>query len=338
MVISIPAIKKYPSSAKKQPLFQRPAIKAQPTPSQVVFGCNASDFPQFQGIPHGLKTLSTKSANKIRFGVSKDDYKGPPVFISPDYLGEFLRVHNGQVPQTENLEHQLMISEFQRVLNAKESSASRRDPMRVFLKYNNIPVYGAVHDGMANEIRTRAQLLVSAMKKTGIKKPIRFLVNSPGGSIYSLYSIMDTMDALKKAGITVETYCVGMAASAASVIMANGSQGHRYMTPRSTIMIHQPLSGTQGPVSNMERDLNRAKKMKEELTQFYEQTTKMPPKKLREVLEIDYYMDSEESLQYGFVDKIASQFPVLELKSEDSESICALGKEKPSEDPNQTEQ
>lgn len=98
--------------------------------------------------------------------------------------------------------------------------------------------------------------------------PITIYINSPGGAVYSGNSIIDTMDLIKSSGCIIKTICCGMCASYGAVILTNGSAGHRCALKRSTIMIHQPLSGVEGQASDIEivaLEVNRVKKVLSEV-------------------------------------------------------------------------
>ncbi len=132
-------------------------------------------------------------------------------------------------------------------------------------------------------------------------KPIKMYINSPGGVITSMWSIIDTMNIIKS---EVHTICVGMAASAASLTLANGAKGHRYILPHAKVMIHQPLGGAQGQATDMEITVKEILKTKEILTKFMSDATGQKPEKVSSDMERDYWLDANEALEYGVVDKI----------------------------------
>jgi ATP-dependent Clp protease, protease subunit len=132
-------------------------------------------------------------------------------------------------------------------------------------------------------------------------KPIKMYINSPGGVITSMWSIIDTMNIIKS---EVHTICVGMAASAASLTLANGAKGHRSILQHAKVMIHQPLGGAQGQATDMEITVKEILKTKEVLTKFMSDATGQPIDKVSIDMERDYWLDAEEALKYGLVDKI----------------------------------
>lgn len=153
------------------------------------------------------------------------------------------------------------------------------------------------NDGMASIIV--AQLLyLDSLDKT---KPITMYINSPGGVITSMWSIIDTMNLIKS---EVHTVCVGMAASAASLTLANGQKGHRYILPHAKVMIHQPMGGMQGQATEMEIAVKEIIKTKQILSEFISNKTGQDIEKVKLDMERDYYMDAKESIDYSIVDKI----------------------------------
>jgi len=144
-----------------------------------------------------------------------------------------------------------------------------------------------------------AQLLYLQSEDAG--KDITMYINSPGGSVVSMWSIIDTMNLIKP---DVSTVCVGMAASAASLVLANGAKGKRYALPNAEIMIHQPLGGARGQASDIEIQAKSIIKTKILLHKFMAEKTGQPVKKIEKDMDRDYFLDAKEALDYGIVDKI----------------------------------
>jgi len=157
-----------------------------------------------------------------------------------------------------------------------------------------------IDDNLASAVV--AQLLFLASEDP--TKDITIYVNSPGGSMTSMWSIIDTMNLIKP---DVSTVCVGMAASAASTIMAAGHKGKRFILPHAEIMIHQPLGGARGQISDMEIAVNHGKKVKKEMIEFMAQRTGQTEEKIEKDIDRDNYMDAKISLAYGIVDKIIGE-------------------------------
>jgi len=132
-------------------------------------------------------------------------------------------------------------------------------------------------------------------------KDITMYVNSPGGSVVSMWSIIDTMNLIKP---DISTVCIGMAASAASLVMANGAKGKRFILPNAHIMIHQPLGGAQGQASDIEISAKQILKTKDDLHKFMAAKTGQKLDKISKDMDRDYFLDAQESVDYGIVDKI----------------------------------
>jgi len=158
----------------------------------------------------------------------------------------------------------------------------------------------AINDNLASVIV--AQLLY--LQSEDIHKDITMYINSPGGSVVSMWSIIDTMNLIKP---KVSTICLGLAASAASVILANGEKGKRAILPHAEVMIHQPLGGVQGQASDIIITAEHILRSKNELTKFLAQKTGQPIDKMEKDMDRDFYMSAQESLEYGIVDKIIDQ-------------------------------
>ena len=132
-------------------------------------------------------------------------------------------------------------------------------------------------------------------------KDITMYINSPGGSVTAMWSIIDTMNSIKP---DVSTVCIGMAASAASLTLANGAKGKRFILPNAEVMIHQPSFGTQGMVSDVEIAYKHGARTKERLHSFMVEKTGQDLERITKDMDRDYYMSAEESLDYGVIDKI----------------------------------
>lgn len=156
---------------------------------------------------------------------------------------------------------------------------------------------GEVNDEMANIIV--GQLLF--LQAEDPNADITLYINSPGGSITSGMAIYDTMNYIK---CDVNTVVVGMAASMAAFLSSAGTKGKRYALPNSEIMIHQPLGGAQGQVTEMEISLNRIMKMKEKLNKILAANSNHTIKRVAKDTERDYFMSADEALEYGLIDKI----------------------------------
>lgn len=256
----------------------------------------------------------------------------PFAYIHPDFMDEYIQATSGQRVRPRNLNDQIMLTQIANISNIfgfpdGDGHSRTQDAIeRIILKNNFILIDDVVTDEMATDVRMRTQLLASAMKKTGIVKPVHFIVNSPGGSIIAMDSILDSMDRLKNTEIegkkiVVSTICDGFAASAASVILANGSPGHRYTSPRSRVMIHQPIGFAHGQETDIAIEAKLIKRMKEQILDFFAKVTKVPREELAQIMERDYWMESNECIEKGFVDEAYNSFPTQELEESDLDGL-----------------
>jgi ATP-dependent Clp protease, protease subunit len=152
-------------------------------------------------------------------------------------------------------------------------------------------------DDMASSIVS--QLLYLASEDS--TKDITMYINSGGGSVTSMWSIIDTMNLIKP---DVSTICIGMAASAASLTLANGAKGKRYILPHAEVMIHQPSGGASGMASDIEIKAKHIIRTKNLLHEFMSEKTGQTIKKLEKDMDRDTFLSAQEAVHYGIVDKI----------------------------------
>lgn len=130
---------------------------------------------------------------------------------------------------------------------------------------------------------------------------ISIYINSPGGSVTAGMAIYDTMNFIKS---DVSTICVGMAASMGAFLLSSGKKGKRYCLPNSEVMIHQPLGGAQGQATEIKIAAERILKLKDKVNKLLSINTNQDIKKIESDTERDNFMNSEEALKYGLIDKI----------------------------------
>lgn len=135
------------------------------------------------------------------------------------------------------------------------------------------------------------------------KKDIYFYINSPGGSVYDAMAIYDTMQYVSN---DIQTVGIGVQASAAAFLLSSGTKGKRVILPNSTVMIHQPSSGTRGKVTDMEIDLKESLRIKHRLNEIMAKNTGQTVKRIQDDMERDYWMTADEAKKYGVVDKIVT--------------------------------
>ncbi|MBU2103753.1 ATP-dependent Clp endopeptidase proteolytic subunit ClpP [Patescibacteria group bacterium] len=156
---------------------------------------------------------------------------------------------------------------------------------------------GGIDDDMANLII--AQLLF--LESEDPKKDISLYVNSPGGSVTAGLAILDTMNHVKP---DVSTVCVGMAASAAAVILAAGAKGKRYALPNAEVMIHQPWGGAQGQATDIEITAKHILATRDRLNKILAKASGQPLAKIEKDVDRDYFMMADEAKKYGLVDQV----------------------------------
>jgi len=154
-----------------------------------------------------------------------------------------------------------------------------------------------IDDNAANTII--AQLLF--LEANEPDKDIFIYINSPGGSVSSTIAIYDTIQYIKS---DVSTICIGMAASGAALLLTSGAKGKRFALPNSRIMIHQPLGGAQGQVTDIEIQTKELKRIKKTINEIITLHTGQPFEKIEKDTERDYYLTAQESKDYGIVDEV----------------------------------
>ncbi len=154
-----------------------------------------------------------------------------------------------------------------------------------------------IEDGMANAII--AQLLF--LESENAKEDIKMYINSPGGSVTSALAIYDTMQYVKP---DIRTICIGMAASAAAILLAAGKSGKRMALPNSEVMIHQVLGGAEGQATDVDIHARHILATRDRLNQILAKHTKQKVSKIALDTERDHFMSADEACNYGIVDKV----------------------------------
>lgn len=144
-----------------------------------------------------------------------------------------------------------------------------------------------------------AQLLFLEAEDT--EKDISFYINSPGGSVTAGLAIYDTIQYIKP---DVSTICIGMAASMGAFLLAAGAKGKRFALPNAEIMIHQPMGGISGQAEDMRIHAEHILKTREKLNAILSQRTGQPLERIRLDTDRDNFMNPQEALTYGIIDKV----------------------------------
>lgn len=168
------------------------------------------------------------------------------------------------------------------------------------LKDRIIFLEGEVTDQSAALVK--AQLLF--LESEDPKSDIWLYINSPGGSVTAGMGIYDTMNLVKP---DVATVCTGLAASMGSFLLSSGAKGKRYVLPNAEVMIHQPLGGVQGQVTDMAITMARMEKLKARLTRIMAENCGKQPDEIAPDMERDHWLDAEEAVAYGLADSVLSR-------------------------------
>ena len=170
------------------------------------------------------------------------------------------------------------------------------------LKERIIFLTGQVYDGVASLIC--AQLLF--LESENPNKDISFYINSPGGVVSAALAMYDTMQYIRS---PVSTVCVGMAASAGSLLLTAGAKGKRYALPNARIMVHQPSGGAQGQATDIEIQAKEILYTRRLLNDIYVKHTGQPVEAIERKLERDTYMSATEAREFGLIDEVVVRRP-----------------------------
>ncbi len=164
---------------------------------------------------------------------------------------------------------------------------------------------GEIHYGNANEIVMKLLYLQSENRR----KDIHFYINSPGGSVTATLAIYDTMQMMS---CDIATYCVGEACSGAAVLLVGGTKGKRYCLPNSRVMMHQPMGGVGGQVSDIEIQAAEMFRYRDVLNEIISKHSGQSVEKIAKDTDRDFFLGAEEAKEYGLVDDMLTKPPVEE--------------------------
>jgi len=170
------------------------------------------------------------------------------------------------------------------------------------LKERIIFLTGQVYDGVASLIC--AQLLF--LESENPNKDISFYINSPGGVVSAALAMYDTMQYIRS---PVSTVCIGMAASAGSLLLTAGAKGKRYALPNARIMVHQPSGGAQGQATDIDIQAKEILYTRRQLNNIYVHHTGQPVEAIERKLERDTYMSAVEAREFGLIDEVVDRRP-----------------------------
>jgi ATP-dependent Clp protease, protease subunit len=170
------------------------------------------------------------------------------------------------------------------------------------LKERVIFITGPIEDYGASLIT--AQLLF--LEAENPKKEIHMYINSPGGLVTAGMAIYDTMQYVRP---PVQTFCIGQAASAASLLLCAGKKGDRFALPNARIMVHQPSASYYGQAADIARHAQEIVKLKRRLNEIYAKHTGQTVEAIEKMLDRDTYMTAEEAKNFGLLDQVMTRRP-----------------------------
>ncbi len=170
------------------------------------------------------------------------------------------------------------------------------------LKERVIFITGPIEDYGASLIT--AQLLF--LEAENPKKEVHMYINSPGGVVTAGLAIYDTMQLIRP---PVQTFCVGQAASAASLLLMAGKKGERFALPNSRVLVHQPSASYYGQAADIARHAEEVVKLKHRLNEIYAKHTGRTVAEIERALDRDTYMTAEEAKAFGLIDQIMARRP-----------------------------
>ncbi len=170
------------------------------------------------------------------------------------------------------------------------------------LKERVIFITGPIEDYGASLIT--AQLLF--LEAENPKKDVHMYINSPGGVVTAGLAIYDTMQLIRP---PIQTFCVGQAASAASLLLMAGKKGERFALPNSRVLVHQPSASYYGQAADIARHAEEVVKLKHRLNEIYARHTGRTVAEIERALDRDTYMTAEEAKTFGIIDQIMARRP-----------------------------
>ncbi len=179
----------------------------------------------------------------------------------------------------------------------KEKTGKIQDLIdKKFLEERSVFLWGQVDDKSAKHVIDRLMYLDMINNDE-----IKLYINSPGGYVTSGFAMYDTIKSLKS---PVSTICTGLAASMGSILLSVGEKGRRFIQPHAKVMIHQPSGGARGQASNIEIQAAEILKTKELSARILAKNCGQDYEKVMKDFNRDYWMDAQESLEYGIIDDI----------------------------------
>ena len=159
---------------------------------------------------------------------------------------------------------------------------------------------------IGNEVANTVMAQLLYLDREDPDRDISLYINSPGGSVYAMLAMYDTMRLIRP---DISTICVGEAASGAAVLLAAGQPGKRYALPSATVLIHQPWSGAEGQASDIDIAAREILRLQDKVRQIISEHTGQPYDKVARDTDRDYYMTSDDAREYGLIDEVLTGGP-----------------------------
>jgi ATP-dependent Clp protease protease subunit len=200
-----------------------------------------------------------------------------------------------------NYPHDIDLSAVEAVVPAVVETTPRGervyDIYSMLLKERIIYLGTPIFDQVANSII--AQLL--HLEREDPDRDIALYINSPGGEVHAGLAILDAMELNR---CDVATYCVGVCASMATVLLSSGTQGKRYAMPNSTIHMHQALGGVQGQATDIEIEARETIRLNDMIRDLLARNTGQTPERIKQDFDRNFYMTAQQALEYGMIDEL----------------------------------
>lgn len=180
---------------------------------------------------------------------------------------------------------------------ATDAAAKKSGPERFLLEARTVLLFGGIEPKLTREV-IRQLVLLDQMSKT---KPIKLMINSPGGLADDGFAIFDMIRFL---AAPVYTICTGLAASAATIVMVASPRERRFVLPHARVMLHQPSVGVRGTASDIAIGAREILRVRKKANELFAKETGQPLDKIEKDMHRDYWMSAEEAVTYGLASRI----------------------------------
>lgn len=173
------------------------------------------------------------------------------------------------------------------------------------MKSRTVLISEPVSSDLSEKILPRLLLL----EQEDPKAPVKVLINSPGGAVDDGFAIYDMMRFIR---CPVTSVCIGLAASAATIILLGGDKGRRVALPNTRILLHQPSQAMRGVASDIEISAREILRIRERINRLLSEETGQKPERIQDDLNRDYWLSAEEAVKYGLLDKVVKSADELD--------------------------